>query len=258
MSNYILKPENRMIANITSLTAETSKKFYEFYESYGSENASKAIKRFIQTASLLPGNDFLGWQMTADKEGKLHMFVFSGENVKMTSRDFGWIFQKSAAVEAEGADSFEDLHKDFCKVYVLRHMPRISDKIQSFGNRNRFSEDAVSSADYFRDVVEVMKEMGAVIRVIIGTGHDGQGMIFIGLAEEMTLRMRTMLSLAFPDTIAVDVAGTAQNADFRLPTKYLMDSMMELQEIFVLENSGAWRLSREQGDRESGNYCKRN
>ena len=63
MSNYILKPENRMIANITSLTAETSKKFYEFYESYGSENASKAIKRFIQTASLLPGNDFLGWQM---------------------------------------------------------------------------------------------------------------------------------------------------------------------------------------------------
>lgn len=262
MSNYILKPENRMIANITSLTAETSKKFYEFYESYGSENASKAIKRFIQTASLLPGNDFLGWQMTADKEGKLHMFVFSGENVKMTSRDFGWIFQKSAAVEAEGADSFEDLHKDFCKVYVLRHMPRISDKIQSFGNRNRFSEDAVSSADYFRDVVEVMKEMGAVIRVIIGTGHDGQGMIFIGLAEEMTLRMRTMISLAFPDTIAVDVAGTAQNADFRLPTKYLMDSMMELQEIFVLENcvkgiedeDGLIDVNDDMDDSEAGEY----
>ena len=233
MSNYILKPENRMIANITSLTAETSKKFYEFYESYGSENASKAIKRFIQTASLLPGNDFLGWQMTADKEGKLHMFVFSGENVKMTSRDFGWIFQKSAAVEAEGADSF----KDFCKVYVLRHMPRISDKIQSFGNRNRFSEDAVSSADYFRDVVEVMKEMGAVIRVIIGTGHDGQGMIFIGLAEEMTLRMRTMLSLAFPDTVLEEADMADADTDFRLPAKYLMESMKRLLEVFLLEES---------------------
>lgn len=66
MSNYILKPENKGIANIASLTVKP--------RFYGLERTSKAVRRFIQTASLLPGNGFLGWQMTADKKGELHAY----------------------------------------------------------------------------------------------------------------------------------------------------------------------------------------
>lgn len=227
MSNYISKPEHKEIANITSLTAEP----YNGY--YLSERASRAVGRFVQTASLLPGNGFLGWQMNSDKEGNLHTFAFSSQDVRMTADDFGWIFQKCAGVEAEKTDSFEALHKDFRKVYVLRHMPGISDELQTFGSQHLPSEDT----DYLWDVVKALKESGGAIRIMAETGHDGQGMILLRLAEEMTLRMRTMLSLAFPDTVMAEALTADANTDFRLPAKYLMESMKRLLEVFILEES---------------------
>lgn len=225
MSNYILKPEHKEIANITSLTAEAQNGYYL------SERASRAVGRFMRTASLLPGNGFLGWQMNSDKEGKLHTFAFSSEDVGMTSNDFGWIFQKCECTETEKTDSFEDLHRDFHKVYVLQHMPGISDELQTFGSQHLPSEDT----DYLRDVVRTVKESGGVIRIMAETGHDGQGMILLRLAEEMTIRMRTMLSLAFPDTVMAQVSMADGNTDFRLPAKYLMESMRRLLEVYILE-----------------------
>lgn len=225
MSNYILKPEDKRIANITSLTVTES------CEYYASQEASKMIGRFIQTASLLQENGFLGWQMTIDKGGKDQVFAFSSEDVKITSKDFSWIFENCAAAEAKETDSFEDLHADFYRVYVLRHMPGVSDEIQSFG------DEYLSSKTYFRDVFGAMKESGAAIRMVTATGNADQGMITIGLAEEMTLKMRMLLSLAFPDTVAVDIDKAAGNTDFWLPERYLMESMKQLLEIFIHETS---------------------
>lgn len=229
MSNYIWKPEDKRIANITSLTTS------DHESRYASLKASKATGKFMQTASLLPGNGFLGWQMTADKEGNVHAFAFSSEDIPITSRDFGWIFQHCAEAEAKETDSFEELQKDFPRVYALRHAPGISDEIQSFRDQHTTSED--TAYFYFKDVVRAMKESGAVIRIMAETGHESLGLITISLAEEMPLSTRTILSLAFPDTVATDVE-TAENTDFRLPAKYLMESMMQLLQVFLLESSG--------------------
>lgn len=229
MSNYILKPEDRKIANITSLTVG------DCGEKYALESTSKAIGRFMQTAALLPGNGLLGWQMSADKEGKIHAFAFSDENTMITPKDFGWIFQNCADAKEEETESLEEMHKELCRVYALRHMPGISDEIQSFGNQHISSENT----SYFEDAVKAMKESGAAVRITTGTGRAGQGMITISLPEEMTLEMRMLLSLAFPDTVAVDLDRIAENTDFGLPTKYLMESMMRLFEIFIRENAEA-------------------
>lgn len=226
MSNYILKPENKRIANVTSLTAKTPKGCYV------SSAASIAVERFLQTASLLPGNRFLGWQLAVEKEGELRAFAFSGEDVEMTSEDFGWIFQTCANMETVNTDSLENLYKDFRKVYILQHTPGISHEVQAFEEKYI----APAGGAYFKNVVKAMKDYGAVIRVITGTGHDGRNMILIGLAQEMTLRMRTVLSLAFPDTVAVDAAVTA-GKDAVLPAKYLMESMMRLLETFLMDGS---------------------
>lgn len=226
MSNYILKPEDKRIANITSLTPADSGGYHVPQE------VAKAVRRFMQTASLLPEDGFLGWQMTADKDGKVHGFAFSSEDVKITSKDFGWIFQSCANTETIETDSFEDLHKDFRRVYVLRYMPGISDEIQSFENHDTPSENTVC----FEEAVKAMEETGAAIRIMAGTGHVSQGVITISLAEEMTLKMRMLLSLAFPDTVAVDMNMTAKSTDFGLPIKYLMESIRGLMEIFLYEN----------------------
>lgn len=225
MSNYILKPENKGIANIASLTIEPRNRFYAL------EKAWTAVGRFMQTASLLPGNGILGWQMTADKKGGIHAFAFSGKDIRMTSRDFGWIFQKCADVKDQDRDSFEDLHKDFRRVYVLRHAPGISSEVQTFGEQYIPSGDTA----YFDDVAKAMEDSGASIRIVAETGHNGQGMIFICLTEELTLRMRTMLSLAFPDTVAVEAPDN--NIDLGLPAKYLMESMTGLLKAFICANS---------------------
>lgn len=227
MSSYIWKTEDKRIANITSLNMAGHKEYDV------SEKASMAVGRFMQTASLLPGNGFLGWQITADEKGEFLAYAFSSEDVGMTSEDFGWIFQDCADAEAMDADSFENLHENFRKVYVLRNAPGISEEIQSFGEQYASSENT----DYAGDVVEAMKEAGATIRIMTETGDNGQGMIQFCLTEEMTLRMRTMLSLAFPGTVAVEAAMTARNTDFMLPAKCLMESMMRLLMPLILKDS---------------------
>lgn len=226
MSNYIWKTEHKEIANITSLTPNA------YNVTHMSERASWAVESFLQTAWLLPGNGFLGWQMNSDKAG-LRAFAFSKGDVKMTSGDFGWIFEEYADVEAQAPDSFEDLYRDFPKVYVLRHMPGISDELRTFRSRHLPSGDT----DYLRDVVRAVKESGGVVRIVVETGHDSQGVILFCLAEEMTLQMRTLLSLAFPDTVLEEADMADADTDFRLPAKYLMESMKRLLEIFLLEDS---------------------
>lgn len=226
MSNYIWKTEHKEIANITSLTPDA------YNVTHMSERASWAVESFLQTAWLLPGNGFLGWQMNSDKAG-LRAFAFSKGDVKMTSGDFGWIFEEYADVEAQAPDSFEDLYRDFPKVYVLRHMPGISDELRTFRSRHLPSGDT----DYLRDVVRAVKESGGVVRIVVETGHNSQGVILFCLAEEMTLQMRTLLSLAFPDTVLEEADMADADTDFRLPAKHLMESMKRLLEIFLLEDS---------------------
>ena len=226
MSNYIWKTGHKEIANITSLTPDA------YNVTHMSERASWAVESFLQTAWLLPGNGFLGWQMNSDKTG-LRAFAFSKGDVKMTSGDFGWIFEEYADVEAQAPDSFEDLYRDFPKVYVLRHMPGISDELRTFRSRHLPSEDT----DYLQDVVRAVKESGGVVRIVVETGHDSQGVILFCLAEEMTLQMRALLSLAFPDTVLEEADMADADTDFRLPAKYLMESMKRLLEVVILEDS---------------------
>ena len=226
MSNYIWKTGHKEIANITSLTPDA------YNVTHMSERASWAVESFLQTAWLLPGNGFLGWQMNSDKTG-LRAFAFSKGDVKMTSGDFGWIFEEYADVEAQAPDFFEDLYRDFPKVYVLRHMPGISDELRTFRSRHLPSEDT----DYLQDLVRAVKESGGVVRIVVETGHDSQGVILFCLAEEMTLQMRTLLSLAFPDTVLEEADMADADTDFRLPAKYLMESMKRLLEVFLLEDS---------------------
>ena len=226
MSNYIWKTGHKEIANITSLTPDA------YNVTHMSERASWAVESFLQTAWLLPGNGFLGWQMNSDKTG-LRAFAFSKGDVKMTSGDFGWIFEEYADVEAQAPDSFEDLYRDFPKVYVLRHMPGISDELRTFRSRHLPSEDT----DYLQDVVRAVKESGGVVRIVVETGHDSQGVILFCLAEEMTLQMRALLSLAFPDTVLEEADMADADTDFGLPAKYLMESMKRLLEVFLLEDS---------------------
>ena len=240
MSNYIWKTGHKEIANITSLTPDA------YNVTHMSERASWAVESFLQTAWLLPGNGFLGWQMNSDKTG-LRAFAFSKGDVKMTSGDFGWIFEEYADVEAQAPDFFEDLYRDFPKVYVLRHMPGISDELRTFRSRHLPSEDT----DYLQDLVRAVKESGGVVRIVVETGHDSQGVILFCLAEEMTLQMRTLLSLAFPDTVLEEADMADADTDFRLPAKYLMESMKRLLEVFLLEESSTEDLSTEDSSLDS-------
>ena len=246
MSNYIWKTEHKEIANITSLTPDS------YNVTHMSERASWAVESFLQTAWLLPGNGFLGWQMNSDKAG-LRAFAFSKGDVKMTSGDFGWIFEEYADVEAQAPDFFEDLYRDFPKVYVLRHMPGISDELRTFRSRHLPSEDT----DYLQDVVRAVKESGGVVRIVVETGHDSQGVILFCLAEEMTLQMRALLSLAFPDTVLEEADMADADTDFGLPAKYLMESMKRLLEVFLLEESSTEDLSTEDSSLDSGDPAYR-
>lgn len=202
MSRNILKTENKKEVNIAVLSV---KRCEEYFESFG--NAAEVSNRFIRSAYLLPENEFLGWQISADGEGKLHAFAFSGPGAKVTKEDFGWIFQRCALVEDVRQESFEDMWGEGRRIYALEYLS---------GDSETENSDHLSMNDtgevYFKDLFEVLGDTGAAIRITASA--DGEAdRILISLQGEMTLRMRAILSSVFANTTVTEIKASEDTFD---------------------------------------------
>ena len=197
MSKNILKKENIKEVNAAVLSVVRCD---EYFESFGV--AEEVCERFILSSGLLPEDAFLGWQISADAEGKLNVFAFSSPGVKVTKEDFGWIFKKCASVEDVRQDCLEDMRKEGRKVYALKYLPD-----DSAAGVSSQSDGGI----YYKDLFEALSETGAVIRITAMA--DGSGMIFISLSEEMTLRMRAMVSSLFPRTAVTEIGVSDGDPD---------------------------------------------
>ena len=82
---------------------------------------------------------------------------------------------------------------------------------------------------YFKDMFDMLIDSDAVIYIAAGTPNwnaSGHGTILISLPEEMTLRMRSVISLAFPHITAVEVTNSSYEAVKRcLPDECFLDAM---------------------------------
>lgn len=196
MSNYAMKSENNILSNVAVLTMRQTDTYY----SWG--YASEACGRFLQSAELLPDKEFLGWQLSPADGGGWTNFVFSSPGVKAASEDFNWIFQECAKADA-AEEMPEDIYRAQRTVYVLCCLPSSHESEENADGGGKSAYDNTPSRNYFKEMLEMMRETEGSMRIVSGADSAGracEGMIFFSLPEEITLRMRALISLAFPGT----------------------------------------------------------
>ena len=244
MSNDILKTGHNRGANIAVLSIRSCDKSYESFM-----NAAEVSERFIHAVGALPDKEFLGWQINADKEGNHQVFAFSGPGAQVTWEDFNWIFQKCASAEVVPQNSFENMWGEGRRIYALRSMP--GDFKNGKARSRRSGTDHGDDVNYYyKNLFEVSGEIGAAIRITASAEHSGSGTILISLPDEMPVRMRAILALAFPDTAAIEVKASddARDGNGRFSAEHLAEVMTELLRILMLEHPKQEYIAECEGD----------
>ena len=197
--------------------------------------AAKAGERFLHAAAALPEGQYLGWQIAADVEGGILTTVFASGGVPVTAADYDWIFRDCARTGEKAELQEKDLFRER-RVYQLISREGSSKDIselegaacRSYGYD--YDDDFRGTAgEAFPDLLDMLLEEGAVVRIIAGSGEEsrekgkdgeqgtgsekkkkpgeapGLGSIRICLPEEMSLRLRAAFSMAIPHTAVTEV-----------------------------------------------------
>lgn len=216
MSKYMMNTK----FNETSNVAVLSVKQYDCYNEI--HDAVCVIReRFLLAAGMLKKEQFLGLQIEMGKDGKSQACAFSSTDANVTAEDLRWMFEKYADVGPFCTEPYMIRHSDSDKIYEVRRIPDNSGiKMPNFSEAH--------SRDYFLQLLDEMAKNNAAIQIIVGVTDDGTqaGSIFMILPDEMSLRMRTMVSFAFPNTKVSRLAesGAAPAGD-GITMEYLYDGM---------------------------------
>ena len=204
------------------------------------ENALQACERFLRAAALLPKQAFLGWQIQAGENGRHQAAAFGSAGAKAAPEDFTWIFSQCAATEDAPLELPGDLREGCRRVYALQAVEHASKAIcvpDSAAYNDDF-QDEVVPANHFLNLWEELGKSKAILRMLARSGPDTAcGVILISLPDEITLRMQTMVSLAFPELVAIPVNAPedACTGIDRLPSKHLMNVMVRLLDALMAE-----------------------
>lgn len=215
MSKYMMNTK----FNETSNVAVLSVKQYEYYNEI-QDAVCIARERFLLAAGTLKKEQFLGLQIKMGEDGKCQACAFSSTDANVTAEDLRWMFEKYADVAPFCTEPYMIRHSDYDKIYEVCRIPDNS------GIKMPNSE--AHSDTYFLQLLDEMAKNNAAIQIIVGVTDDGTqaGSIFMILPDEMSLRMRTMVSFAFPNTKVSRLAesGAAPAGD-GITMEYLYDGM---------------------------------
>lgn len=226
MNNHMKIGAEHKVANIVPLIIKV----------YGAEAdrrewASETSNRFLQAACQLSDSGFLGLQINVDYNGKPELTAFSGTETYVSKEDYEWIFYNCAAVDTAGGVSLEAFFKEGRRVYALQCSSKEleSEQRPSYGY---VREEKTSEYQHYSDMLEEIKRTGGEIRILSHASLEGCGMILISLQNEMTLRMRAMVSRAFSITSAIELKAPDEMIDL-LPAACLTNGLSGLLKVLM-------------------------
>ncbi|MCR4741101.1 MAG: AAA family ATPase [Lachnospiraceae bacterium] len=200
-------------------------------------NVSEVSERLIRSAAILPKDGFLGFQIEADKDGTFRCFAFSGPGLKVSAEDYGWIFRECADVDTESIVTPGKLTGKGRKLYRLSPVAgfkegytedtRSAGKDGNGSSSTKMAEQMRESC--LKEMPDMFSQTDAIIRIIAGNTfrEDGCGTVLLSVKGEMSLRMKSALSLAFPDMIVSEAADFEKGEGY-LPGPLLTDSMTKI------------------------------
>lgn len=222
MTNYITS-ESKNIFNTTLLKVNSGEVDYT-----REKEMEEVSERFLHSAALLPENEVIGLQLSWDVDGVTMGYAFSSYGSNVTDEDYEWIFKGFGTIDNSRSSKAGNLPGESGNVYVLSYIAGSTMDTSGLQKKNSYYEDVdyTGSCRYFKDMLKMLMEQKAVIRIIAGAADSdllGHGMILISFPGEMTLRMRTIISLAFPH-LAAEEAGTLRK-EKHMPDDLLLDGM---------------------------------
>ena len=176
----------------------------------------EASNRFLHLAEAASQDGILGWQISADESGEFSCVAFTGTEVNVTNEDFNWAFKTIAVFDEYRGHFLENLYEGNRKVYALTRnsdqtsMQRLTEELYGY-----YDEDFTFQPVYcFTELVEMLAEAGAVIRIIADSSKDvaGHGPILISFPDNISLRLRSMFAIALPDMGFEDVSEDDSNS----------------------------------------------
>lgn len=167
-------------------------------------------ERFLNAAALLSENAYLGWQTGVRDAGPEPMVVFSGPGRQAEQEDLRWVFEDTAEIGGFRDGKPEDLRGDGRRLYLVCTDAEESGEGQSAAHSGspaseKSNGSEMNRATFFWDFIKEVRSSGGIVRGIVQGGRNSRGVILISLRGEVSLRMRTMLSMAIPGADAVEI-----------------------------------------------------
>ena len=238
MTNHI-RFEIGKLANVSALSVR-----FEDTECASKKEISKVSERFLHMATLLPENKILGFQLSSGTEKKVNAYVFSSNGIEVNTEDYNWIFKDYGSVKRIDRIEVKKYNDVNRKLYILSSTGGDSRDTGAFRKINGkmyidddyyddYDYDSRNYDTYFMEMFDMLMDEGAVIQVIAGSSSEkvpGHGMILISIPGEMSLRMKSLITLAFPHTEAEEISKSAGmlKEENLIPDEHFEDGMTRL------------------------------
>ena len=180
------------ISNSVDLSIKPHNPYYD-YELDNYSESKTAAERFVQTAKQLGENEHLGLQLSFDDEGSRQVSVFFKSDVTIMQEDLNWIFHECAVAEENQSNIISDICSGR-RLYALS-------KIQ----HEKSSDHQTKKTKCFKDIYNALRELRAAIRIVQIGGAGNEGTVLFSFSDEITLRMRTMISMIFENMTISDI-----------------------------------------------------
>lgn len=170
MINTAHYPDNSATAiKLDKLIKITDKRFFH----------ERLSSRMVKCASVLAPDEFLGWQMTVPRKGRITISVFGSKS--LCKSDLEWIVEKTGKTAKASKQTEKSPDPFMSELYEL-FLP-IADggntnAVIGFGNGSAgdsckdFTAWPSSFSTQFEEMVRVFQNTGAIVRAVIGPASE--------------------------------------------------------------------------------------
>ncbi len=229
--NTMIYKKNR--ANVAALKLKAEKNISYLRDVNSAE-------RLVCSAAVLPKRAFLGVEVSADKAGKIHTYIFSSPRIRVTENDYAWIFEGLAKVssmkKASLSPGFEGM-----KSYAVHYKSEIrSEKPEAAkaNGSNGYAEslsDIIERARIYAHIRNMLIVSGAVMQIFVEGANNERSVysqIFFHFPSKIPLKVRAMISIIFPGASLEEIDKDSTLSTFRIPTGDIMEQIQHLLHSF--------------------------
>lgn len=202
-------------------------------------DAVKVSNRLLGLTQFLNIFEKIGLQITMSRKKETRNYIFASSYANVSIDDFNWIFKDFAKVIQEKYVYIDETSTSGQKEYELIYSSDKTENVEKNTNKEPYiSEyeqysDKNQSRQYFNEMYDEMRKVDANIKVILWNSESnetlGSGKIILSFPGDVPMRIRTLISIVFPNTFLREVSGKSE--DTYLPKHLLSEYIPMLLQI---------------------------